>query len=106
MILTFIGSPFQNITPLFKNPYYFLSIIMPSFRYECTSSPLLSVLLSGISYHNAQYFKFFIFSHFNSRFLSNFFFSFLLFGNNKDNYLKVVSCTIYRDYVSTLICSA
>lgn len=35
MILTFMGRPFQNITPLYKNPYYFVSIIMPH-MYEFT----------------------------------------------------------------------
>lgn len=36
MILTFVGSAFQNITPLLKNPYYFMSIFMASFSYEFT----------------------------------------------------------------------
>lgn len=36
MIPTFGGSPFQNILTLLKNPYYFVSIFMSSFRYEFT----------------------------------------------------------------------
>lgn len=67
MILTFSGRSFQSMTSLFKNPYYFMSIFMLSFRYEFAYlfdvySPAVAITVVHF-FQQIATFQFFIFDN-------------------------------------------